>query len=404
MTHTVETFVSKMNDIDLTRFSKTLFNHEYNTANHSTHEDVLIIKNEYESEELLVFDTIPYKLFADPHKIYIDTPNLTSRVKKIYDDYGDNVRIRNGGMRKVYNLVHLIFVNNFQGFGSEYYTEYLLPQYKALVDKFWTKRGLNYAVASMDIFLSQEYYKKTVKLLKKYYKENYSICIELLDGKYQITECDFDNFTSGVGQTTLQPYPTVIRRKSDKIILHEFENLLNQNPSEAKLEMFLTEHFQTIFGEKYDRIETQISLNFPDLDISGGKRRIDLFLHDAQRDDWELMELKKLIPLGKMNNRSIPAFRNEVISAITQLKAYQRIFEQSVVKNKLSEDGIKYYQPSFTLIAGGGKPSNFTHEQWRWLVDNTEKSHNLKFLTYSDLLTEMKLRLSSHNEFLDDFS
>ena len=402
MKQVTENFVSKMNDNDLIDFAKTLFNHAYNAVNHDSYKNVLVVKNEFESVELLVFDSIPYKIFVDPNRISIDTPNLSNTVKKIYDDYGDKGWVAYNGMRSGYNLVYIIFANNFQGFQEKYYRDYLLPQYKNLVDKHWTKRGMNYAVASMDIFLNPDYYSSTVKLLKDYYLDKYSLCIEVLDGKYVVSECVFDNIIPGVGQATLQPYPTVIRKKSDNIVLLEFENLLNRNPSEARLESFLSEHFQTIFGEKYDRIETQISLNFPDLDVVGKKRRIDLFLHDVQKDDWELVELKKLIPLGKMNSRSTPAFREEIITAIMQLKTYQRIFEQSIVKRKLYEDGIKYYQPSYTLIAGCGKPFSFTHEQWRWLVDNTEKSHNLKFLTYEDLLTEMKLRINTHNEFWDE--
>ena len=84
---------------------------------------------------------------------------------------------------------------------------------------------------------------------------------EAVPGKY---------LNSGVLGESLQACEPIIQcpyRRNTELIA-EFEELLNGNPSEEKLESFLKANFRQIFGFKYDRIESQVWLRFPELDIS----------------------------------------------------------------------------------------------------------------------------------------
>lgn len=79
-----------------------------------------------------------------------------------------------------------------------------------------------------------------------------------------------------------------------------------------------------------------------------------------------------------------------------QIRNYERLLNDSKVKETLKQDGIEYYVPSFNLIVG--RASTLPHDEWRWLANSTK---NLKILTYDDLVSDMKLRLQSHIDFLN---
>lgn len=154
-------------------------------------------------------------------------------------------------------------------------------------------------------------------------------------------------------------------------------------------------YYKDIFGYKFDRIEPQIWLRFPELDIANKNRRMDIFLHNSIINDWELYELKKIIPLTK-TYRDIPVFTSEINSSIQQIKNYYRILQNHSVKEKLQRDGIEYFEPTLSIVVG--RTSELSHDMWRWLVTTNKE---IKILTYDDLLAEMSMRLKSHSEFLN---
>src|SRR5262249_31267329 len=150
-----------------------------------------------------------------------------------------------------------------------------------------------------------------------------------------------------------------------------------------------------IFGSKYDRIENQIWLRFPELDITGKERRLDIFLRNSIANDWELYEIKRVIPLTS-SYRDIPVIAKEILFAIQQTKNYERILSQQEVKDKFAREGIEYCEPLLNVVVG--RTPQITHEQWRWLkASNSEK---VRILTFDDLLGEMKSRLTEKIDFL----
>lgn len=129
-------------------------------------------------------------------------------------------------------------------------------------------------------------------------------------------------------------------------------------------------------------------MHFPELDIAGKNRRVDLMVHNRLENDWEIIELKKKIPLVK-NYRDIPVFSSELSGAILQLKNYYNLLLQERVRESLKRDGIDYYYPRLKLIVGGS--INTSHKQWMHLLSNA-RSEGIEVLTYEKLIQEMKMR------------
>jgi hypothetical protein len=184
-----------------------------------------------------------------------------------------------------------------------------------------------------------------------------------------------------------------LKKKAQAII--EFEYLLKKNVKEDELEKFLTAHYKEIFGNKYDRIETQLWLKFPEFDIAGKNRRIDIFLRNSIHNDWELFEIKRGIPLTGIY-RDVPVIAREVIYAVHQLKNYERILRQKNVIDKFARDGIEYFEPSLNLVIGSAP--QISHEQWRWLL--ASNSERVKIHTFGELINEMRVRLTDKLNFL----
>lgn len=86
---------------------------------------------------------------------------------------------------------------------------------------------------------------------------------------------------------------------------------------------------------------------------------------------------------------------NAVNDAITQLKNYQRVLNQDIVRKKLKTVGIEYYHPQINLVIG--KRPNLPTNQWRWLLSQYQ---DLNIFTYDDLFREAKLRLNSMKKLL----
>jgi hypothetical protein len=179
-------------------------------------------------------------------------------------------------------------------------------------------------------------------------------------------------------------------------LLAEFEGLLQHDSNESQLEEFLAAHYKDIFGPQYNRIETQLWLRFRDLDIADRSRRLDIFLKNSVINDWELYEVKRLIPLTG-TYRDVPVISKEVAYALQQTKNYLRILSQDVVKRKLAQQGIEYFEPTLNLVVG--KSPQISHAQWRWLV--TSNSGGVKIITFDELLTEARERLRDRMRFLE---
>ncbi len=285
----------------------------------------------------------------------------------------------------------IYFVSNLVGIEKINYQKKILPKLSEIIEPFpyITQVG----IGTYDSFIDRVP-QKTEKVLKELFsKSQLETSLFLQDGRVFIEQHLPENFLqSGVLPKSLNPCDTVIRfpSNSNLEIIKEFETLINKDFKEGQLEKFLTRYYKQIFGPNYDRIEPQLWLRFPELDINRKERRLDIFLRNAIERDWELIELKAK---GKIVSfyRDVPTFSAKITGAISQLRNYERILQQDNVKKKMHQHGIEYYEPQLRLVIGG-KPE-VSVEQWRRIKHENEKG--LKIITYDDIIAEMKLRQSA---------
>lgn len=293
-----------------------------------------------------------------------------------------------------YMMPFIKFITNYSGIDEKIYDEEIIPKFEKFADKYIMDSQV--AVGSIDSFFAKNPQGASdafSRFIKKHQKE---ISIELTnENKYKI-HCHFSEkyFNEGVIRSSLTPCEPVFSFKPISQIIAEFENLLNKNTKESELETFLTTYYKHIFGSKYNRIETQLWLKFPDLDINKKDRRLDIFLRNSTSHDWELMELKKADNIVK-NINNIPTFTYQVTSGLQQLKYYSSLLNHDNVKRSLANDGIEYYYPELRLVIG--KTPDIPIDQWIWLKKSNEK--DLKIVTYDELFYEMKTRLDFHNTY-----
>jgi hypothetical protein len=205
---------------------------------------------------------------------------------------------------------------------------------------------------------------------------------------------------AGVSHVGRQPYEPVIvdnlRKKEDCLL--EFEALIKKGAKESELEKFISAYYKDIFGSKYDRIETQLWLRFPEYDIAGKERRLDVFLRNSVINDWALFEIKRPVKVTS-TYRDVPVIAREVTEAIQQVKNYARILTQDAVKKQFAKEGIEYYEPCLNLVIG--RSPEISQEQWRWLMST--HGRDLNIFTYDDLLKEMRVRLRELRDFLGEY-
>lgn len=222
------------------------------------------------------------------------------------------------------------------------------------------------------------------------------ICISLSDTGIQTSRFIVENEFAGVTSKTMSPIQPALKKVITNDVLVEFNKLIISDVKESELEEFLRQHYQDIFGGKYDKISTQLWLRFPDLDIGKRDRRLDIFMRNTLTDDWELFELKRSdINLTKSLS-DVPMFVSAVYDAITQVKNYKRLLGQDKVKRTLADEGIEYYEPEINLVIGK-KPSIPT-SQWRRLL--TDNQSAVTIITYDRLYKEATQRLADAENIL----
>jgi hypothetical protein len=335
---------------------------------------------------------LPLELFPNFDFDNMNDPILIQSLKIVHKFYSG--KIGRWGMVDPYleedrKLQNLAFLTNFSGFDQEDYENKIFPQYTKLIEKVGLEFCSPLYLGSYDSFIDLSL-EKTKNAFIDFVENN----IDGLQISYKEEGLSINEFVlekplgSGVFPNFKYPLePIYINRAKHKSeILKEFEFLIQEEVSERTLENFIAANYKDIFGNKYDRIETQLWLKFPELDIAGSKRRLDVFLRNSALNDWELYEIKKIISLTK-TYRGISTISKEICGAIHQIKNYSRILSQDSVKKELAKRGIEYFEPSLNLIAG--KTPQIPHAQWRWLLQSNK---DVKIITYDQLLTEMKSR------------
>ena len=247
---------------------------------------------------------VPFELFHEPRDIDFKTPYLMKMLARIREDYSEKFFLYGPQMVPTNELNTIYFLNNLRGFSLDFYRDVLLPKYEAIT----TEAGLyleggdvgGVLVGSADSFVEQMP-DPTLRILDDFLRTNrHGLSIELTHGPPAVRDFSSEKpLSAGVARVSNAPCAPVYgaQPESRDPVIKEFEDLLAGNPKEDVLEKFLTKHYRRIFGPKYDRIETQIWLRFPKLDINAKNRRLDLFLRNAVSGDWELYELKRIVPV-----------------------------------------------------------------------------------------------------------
>ena len=298
-----------------------------------------------------------------------------------------------------YFIPDLMFFTNYEGYGMDYYADYIIPKFEALINQIDIEYG-KVGVGSIDSFFDDTNDKvNALKALNNILSNNRGeLSLSLKNGSCNIEIFNADKYlTKGVLNGSNSPHETIFiennKRKSE--IIREFEYLLNKHSKEDELEKFIAKYYKEIFGERYDRIETQLWLKFPELDIANKNRRLDVFLRNSIDRDWELFELKRAKKMIT-SYRDIPTLTSEILHSIQQIKNYEKILLQDKVKQTFAKKGIEYYCPELRLVVGN-KP-DISNEQWRFLKSTNE--NGLKIITFEELIMEMKLRYNIHDKYL----
>lgn len=347
---------------------------------------------EFQSFTGLFIYTEPIDLFYSLSGVDIATPSIVKslkKYKKIIREREESWFYPQDGM---YTVPHIAFITNYSDINKDDYNDVLFPKFKKLL-KRWVDYEPELLLGSIDSFLELNPIgaEKAFENFVSNHKDGLSI--SLTDDEFSVSNFVADKYISdGVLRASKNPCESVYVKPIEKSqAILEFEQIINRNLKEDELELFLQKHYQDIFGFEYDKIETQLWLRFPELDISQNERRLDIFLRNSIEKDWELFEVKRAKQLTK-SYRDIPVFIGEVQSAIQQLRNYSRILSQDNVKRKMAKEGIEYYEPTLRLVIG--RTPNIPQAEWRWLKSTNEK--DVKILTYDELLVSMKKRMEYH--------
>ncbi len=335
---------------------------------------------------------LPLELFHKPADLNVADPELLRRLQKVRNLYEGEIGYFGFAapeLKEVHKLRRVGFLLNGGGFAREFYEEHIFPRYEALLDEWHLEQML---IGCPDSFvdLSAGHTAEVFQRFVQTHRDGLAIVV----GEEAPAIATFGAeaaFTSGVLRQSEDPCEPVFVPKmvSAAEAVAEFEELVREGAPERKLGRFIVAHYQEVFGFRYDRIEPQLWLRFPELDIAGKERRLDIYLRDSIERDWELVELKRPVKLTG-TYRDAPVLAYEVPAAIQQLRNYARILNQDRVRRRLAAEGIEYCAPSLRLVIG--REPQIPHDQWRWLKSTNE--HGLKLTTYDQLLAEMQLRLA----------
>ena len=354
----------------------------------------IMYSNRFKSYNYILPFYYPLELFKNLSSISLINSEVLNKLKKtqfILEQRKKNWTYWDGK----YEPPDIAFITNFEGLETNVYQQTIIPQFQKIVDQ--SNIDAEAIVGSFDTFFffaGNKVIETFNSFISKYQKQ---VSIVFRKDKLELEYFKQDKYlTESLLKNSNSPYePVFIERIKKKYeIVKEFEFLINNDVSESKLEIFLAKYYKEIFGEQYDRIETQLWLKFPELDISQKNRRLDMFLRNSVQGDWELFELKKTMKIVR-SYRNIPAFTAEINNGIQQLRNYQQLLKQDRVKRKFAKEGIEYYHPELRLVVG--RKPDISLKDWRFLKSTNE--NNIKIITFDELLLSLKKRYTI-NEFL----
>lgn len=331
-----------------------------------------------------VFDFLPYEVFKSLKTINIITDSIREQIKQI------PISLERGFM-----LGDIYFINNLYGHVLEEYQEYITPQLE-IASKPLLNPNQEFGFGNIDTFFNNET-DLTIEVL-----ENFLLCpngfsISINRDGFNISEYINQNISSvGVTNISKSPLSYVAQIKSQNELLTEFQEVLNSF-NETKLERFIKQHYKEVFGEKYERIETQLWLRFPEFDSNNSNRRLDVLLKNTISGDWDIFELKKDLNITT-TYRGTDVFKSVVYKSIDQLRNYSQVLNQAQVMEYLKREGIEIFSPELHLVIGY-KPNNIAQANWRKLI--SQNSKDIKLISYDSLLNEMRVRNQAIKNFLE---
>ena len=334
---------------------------------------------------------LPLELFHSPEDIGVINPELLTGLKRYRRIMRQRINDWQFWTDGNYTLPYFKFVTNFSGLEDEVYFNLLIPKFEEILNRLNIDALV--AIGSCDTFVKLDP-NGTVRAFDNFWgKYQSELSISIQDGYFKIDRSIPEKYlTCGALRQSKNPCESLLSTPSSSQIIIEFESLLNEKTSEKDLENFIKSHYKEIFGNQYDRVESQLWLKFPELDIGNENRRIDIFLRNSIERDWEIFELKRCKQKIARTERGVPIFIGEVIAAIQQLRNYQDILLQNTVREHFRNEGIEYFYPEMRLVIG--RKPNMSVNQWRKLKSSYE--NNIKILTYDLLLEEMRSRLQSY--------
>ena len=349
---------------------------------------------------VFLLEYLPLALFNRPNvSAILSDPNLRERLQKTRDIYNGEVGyfgMVSPVLLKAAKLRSIGLLTNLHGVDKSEYDKELIPRFVTLVEQVGLDARV--LVGSHDSFIDLNAPGVDAAFRKFLIERQDGISISLSAEGAQVETFQVENsLSSGVLKVSRHPVEPIVLgrfRKKEQVLI-EFQELINRGPKEAELEQFLVAHYQDIFGTKYDRIETQLWLRFPELDIAGKERRLDLFLRNSIISDWELFEIKRAVPLTG-TFRDTPVMAAEVSHSIQQVQNYSRNLSSDSVKRRLAAEGIEYFEPSLNLVIG--RRPQIRHDQWRWLLSS--QTSGVKIITYDDLRDEVSQRVKDFADIL----
>jgi hypothetical protein len=235
-------------------------------------------------ETAFILQYLPLEIFKNPETF--DTSNdpilfsQLEKVKKHYHKSSGAFGMVSGHLVPATKLRTLGFLTNMYDLERQEYFEKLIPNYV----KVARKAGIYIPIilGSYDSFIDLNA-ERTIETLKKFLeKHSDGLTINFSDSDVKVSRFMSERNLGGVLRHSYQICePVLTKLDIGRSLLSEFEMLIRKETKEKDLEDFLQAHYREIFGYNYDRIETQVWLKFPNLDLVGKRRRLDIFLRNG---------------------------------------------------------------------------------------------------------------------------
>lgn len=185
------------------------------------------------------------------------------------------------GPMAIIMMPNIKFVTNYSNLPKSFYSDILFPHFERIIKDLDIEAEVYLGSCDSFIELNPEGTRQAFE--KLIYKSNKDIAINISKERISVDHFETEKYlVSGVlknSKTPCEPVYIDIEKEKSPII-DEFEYLLNSNAKESELESFIKKYYRQIFGKHYDRIETQLWLRFPNIDISSKNRRLDVFLRN----------------------------------------------------------------------------------------------------------------------------